>query len=231
MNLEGVKPQKPSGFPAGETIENEFVRLVNDNHLNVLEIGSRVVAPGSHSRRGVFPLAQSYTGFDYYPDSNTDVVGDAHKLSQYFGEQKFDAVFSKDVFEHLAMPWVVALEINKVLKINGITFHNTVFAWPHHERPWDFWRFSDEGLKILFSPSLGFEVMKVGLYEPVQSHFHEFYPNQELFSVQPTFARVAILAKKVSEIDRDKFRWDIELEELFSENRQYPKNTGKESVS
>src|ERR1043165_6505721 len=74
-------------------------------------------------------------------------VGDAHELSKFFGTE-FDAVFSLAVFEHFAMPWVVAAEINKVLKIGGLTFHSTHFAFPLHERPWDFWRYTGQSLWI-----------------------------------------------------------------------------------
>jgi len=61
---------------------DEFIEYVNTHHLSVLEIGSRIVSPGSNSKRGRFHGAASYTGFDYYPASNTDIVGDSHRLSR-----------------------------------------------------------------------------------------------------------------------------------------------------
>jgi hypothetical protein len=201
----------------------DFLKQVNDRRLKVLEIGSRIVSPGSVSKRSLFPGASSYTGFDYYPDSNTDVVGDAHKLSQYFGSQRFDAIFSLSVFEHLAMPWVVAMEMNKLLEVGGITFVSTHFAWPLHEKPWDFWRFSDEGLKVLFSPALGFEVIKSCLYVPLRMHLDTFLPGQETLASQQGFGGVSILAKKVSEVNSEKFRWDVTLEEVVTAESHYPK--------
>jgi hypothetical protein len=108
--FDGSLPQPPINYIDAGDLFNDFINLVNQNHFNVLEIGSRIVSPGSASKRPLFPDSKSYTGFDYYPDSNTDVVGDAHKLSQYFGNQKFDAIFSISVFEHLAMPWIAARE-------------------------------------------------------------------------------------------------------------------------
>ena len=126
--------------PDGQPLFERFISEVNEKRLNVLEIGSRIVSPGSASKRSLFPNAASYTGFDYYPDANTDLVGDAHRLSELVGDRRFDAVFSVAVFEHLAMPWVVAREISKILRPKGITYHGTLFSWPAHERPWDFWR-------------------------------------------------------------------------------------------
>jgi len=227
----GRAAPKLLGFPRGDNLYMEFVKLVNDQKLRVLEIGSRVVVQGSSSQRQLFPQAASYVGFDYYPDSNTDVVGDAHKLSQYFGDQKFDAIFSMFVFEHLAMPWVVAMEINKLLEVGGITFHHTHQTWPLHERPWDFWRFSEESLKVLFSRPLGFEIIQVGFSEPVQ--IYPSQPNSSHISLpsQPSFGGVSILAKKVTEVDRQKFQWEVGLEEILSNTGWYPSNSGLETVS
>lgn len=204
-------------------IFRDFINLVNNNNLRVLEIGSRIVSPGTTSKRSLFSDGASYTGFDYYSDANTDVVGDAHKLSQYFSGQKFDAIFSTSVFEHLAMPWVVAMEINKLLAVGGITFHSTHFAWPLHERPWDFWRFSDEGLKVLFSQAVGFEVIRSELYVPLRMHLDTMIQGQETLTTQPAFGGVAILAKKVAEINSEKFRWDVSITDILTSESHYPK--------
>ncbi|MEZ2320201.1 MAG: class I SAM-dependent methyltransferase [Microcoleus sp.] len=221
----GSRPPEPDRniFPEGAGIHGEFMQLVNDKHLRVLEIGSRIVSPGTVSHRQLLSGAASYTGFDYYPDTNTDVVGDAHKLSQYFPNRRFDAVFSMSVLEHLAMPWVAAMEINKVLEIGGFTFHHTHFSWPSHEIPWDFWRFTDEGLKALFTPALGFEVIKAAFHEPMRLHFDHLRPSQERFPVTPVFGGVVILAKKVAEINCEKFRWDVTLEDVLIPGSHYPK--------
>lgn len=221
--FDGSLPLPPIDYMDAGGLFNNFINLVNQNHLNVLEIGSRVVSPGSASKRPLFPDCKSYTGFDYYPDSNTDVVGDAHQLSQYFGNQKFDAIFSISVFEHLAMPWIAAREISQLLKVGGITYHSSHFAWPIHEKPWDFWRFSDEGLKVLFSPALGFEIIKSGLFAPLRLHLDQVNPPQELLATQPGFGGVAILAKKVREVNYDKFRWEVTLDEVLDSSSHYPK--------
>src|SRR6202046_1911736 len=110
------------------TLFEDFKNLVNSQGLRVLEIGSRIVSPGSVSKRSWFSGARSYVGFDYYGDDNTDVVGDAHCLTEYVGTGQFDAIFSLSVFEHLAMPWVAAMEINKALVPGGLSFHSGPFA-------------------------------------------------------------------------------------------------------
>jgi hypothetical protein len=141
----------------------------NKEGMKILEIGSReVVGPSSHRKN--FSKAE-YVGFDIYPGDNVDVVGDAHKLSSYFNiindEDKFDLIYSSAVFEHFAMPWVVATEISKMLKIGGLVFVETHFSYSSHERPWHFFQFSDMGLKALFSPALGFECIEDGMSNPM----------------------------------------------------------------
>jgi hypothetical protein len=206
-----ASPPPLAAYTDASNLFNEFISISNEQRLRVLEIGSRVVSVGSASKRVFFPNVSSYTGFDYYPDENTDVVGDAHRLSHYFAGQRFDAIFSLSVFEHLAMPWLTAMEINRLLDVGGITFHSTHFAWPLHEAPWDFWRFSDEGMKVLFSPALGFEVIKAGLFHPMRLYPDQVVPLQEMTPTHPAFGGVAILARKVDELDEHRFRWDTDV--------------------
>jgi SAM-dependent methyltransferase len=151
------------------------------------------------------------------------VVGDAHKLSQYFADEKFDAVFSLSVFEHLAMPWIVAREINRVLDIGGITFHSTHFSWPVHEIPWDFYRFSDEGLKVLFAPVLGYKILHSGFFQPVRMSFNEVVPGHEDLPFHQGFGGVSILAEKTYDVDCKKFNWDATIEEILDKESHYPK--------
>ena len=72
----------------------------------VLELGSR--ARSGISRREYFGDAD-YTGVDILRGENVDLVCDAHQLSRFISS-KYDFVFSVSVFEHLMMPWKVAIE-------------------------------------------------------------------------------------------------------------------------
>lgn len=145
-----------------------FVTEVNERGLEVLEVGSRLVGSRTEPLRARFPRASRYVGMDIHPGSTVDLVGDVHALSALVGRQSFDAVFSGAVFEHLAMPWLAAVEINRVLRPGGLTFHITPQAWPVHEEPNDFWRFTDEALKLLFGEPFGFEVLSAGMADRVR---------------------------------------------------------------
>ncbi len=47
-------------------------------------------------------------------------------------------IFSSAVFEHFAVPWIVAQEINKLLNVDGYIFVETHYSFSCHERPWHF---------------------------------------------------------------------------------------------
>jgi hypothetical protein len=221
IRLKRHPPKIPSGLSTeGSNLFDEFRSKINRAPGRVLEIGSRQVCLGGQSKRSLFPGC-SYVGFDYYGDANTDVVGDAHELSKFFGSE-FDAVFSLAVLEHLAMPWVVAAEINKVLKMGGLTFHSTHFAFPLHERPWDFWRYTDQALRILFSPPLGFEIIRCDFDTPAR--IHPDTPRDDLLHLpmEPVWIGISVLARKISDIDATKFVWSASVADCLGPDSCYP---------
>ncbi len=200
---------------------NYLVDLGNKPGMRILEVGSREVT-GPSTMRSLFEKA-SYTGFDFYPSANVDVVGDAHKLSHYFsGEQKFDIIFSSACFEHFAMPWVVALEISKLLKIGGTVFVETHFSFSAHERPWHFFHFSDMGLKALFSKALGFECIEAGMSNPMVGRFSTFaddYLKHQF--IKGLYCHSEYLGKKIAEVAD--FDWNkVPLQDIVGES-EYPK--------
>lgn len=196
-----------------------LLTIGNHKGIKILEIGSREVTGKSDARKR-FSNAQ-YVGFDYYPGPNVDVVGDAHKLSQYFENQEFDIIYSSAVFEHFAMPWVVATEIAKVLKVDGIVFIETHFSFGSHERPWHFFQFSDKALKTLFSPALGFECIEAGASNPIVGRFSSLADRFLRFErVTGLYCHSEYLGRKIKDVVN--FDWDrIDLQEIVGEEK-YP---------
>jgi SAM-dependent methyltransferase len=169
---------------------------------------------GKSDARKRFSSAE-YIGFDLYPGPNVDVVGDAHKLSQYFAGQQFDIIYSTAVFEHLAMPWLVAQEIAKLLKTGGIVFVETHFSYSSHERPWHFFQFSDMALKVLFSLALGIECIEAGLSNPMVARFSSLADeNLRFMAVRGLYGHSAFLGRKIREVPD--FNWnDLHLVKLW----------------
>lgn len=154
--------------------KQQLISQANKNRWRVLEIGSRGIT-SKHGLKPYFTRA-THVGFDFYKGESVDVVGDAHFLSSYFEIEEFDLVISASVFEHLAMPWIVAEEIAEVLKVNGYLFIETHYCYNSHSRPWHFFQFSEQALKILFSENLGFECIECGVDTPIVSRFSTLNP-------------------------------------------------------
>lgn len=171
-------------------------QVSNFKEGKVLEIGSR--ARSAISRRHLIDDRFEYIGFDILQGPNVDVCGDAHELSRYFAENTFIAIFSCSVFEHLAMPWKVVLEMNKVLKPGAIVMTQTHQTWPVHEEPWDFWRYSKYSWYALFNSATGFEVIDASVGEPASIISHRANPVTWALPNQPAFLGSCSMARKLS---------------------------------
>jgi SAM-dependent methyltransferase len=106
-----------------------------------LDIGAR---QGEHQR--YFPNA---TTVDIDQGRKPDVVGDAHHLP--FGDGEFEVVVCSEMLEHADDPKQVIAEIYRVLASGGLAVLTTRFAFPVHDAPGDYWRFTLYGLRKLFS--------------------------------------------------------------------------------
>lgn len=86
-----------------------------------------------------------------YPDSAGKVlVADATQCDYIEGE-RYDAIFSVSVFEHISKPWKAAKHLSRLLKPGGICYHAAPFSYFYHGAPADYWRFTPDALKLIFS--------------------------------------------------------------------------------
>lgn len=135
----------------------DYFSVVNaDKNAHVLDIGGR---DRSKQDLSSFFSSDNYVVLDILEGENVDVVGDAHELSELFPANHFDYVISISVFEHLLMPWKVAVEMNRVLKIGGKALIQTHQTIGMHDIPWDFWRFSDTAWDAIFNQKTGFRII------------------------------------------------------------------------
>ena len=207
------------GFPRGQAAHGMVAQfqamLATRAPGHVLEIGSR--ARSGWTRRDFVPDGWGYTGMDVLDGTNVDVVGDAHELSSLFPAQRFDAVMSFSVFEHLLMPWKVAIELNRVLNLGAIGLVTTHQAWPLHEAPWDFWRFSDQAWRGLFNSMTGFEIIEAHMGEPayiVPQRTHAVTAWGNGFTA---YLASNVLFRKVGDTN---LRWDVSTADAV--NTSYP---------
>jgi hypothetical protein len=223
----GHPPQSQPEIYGAEQMGQAFQTIVNEVNtkgLVVCEVGSRNVSPGATSMRSTFFGASKYIGVDIHIAENVDIAGDAHYLHELVGEASVDAVFSMAVMEHLSHPWLFATSVNRSLRLGGITYHVTHQAFPIHEQPNDFWRFSDAAMRVLFGPDTGFETVSAGMYDRTflypEIRQHENYLGIP-FAV--AYSHVFLLARKVQNIDPNTVRWPVRREAVSASASLYPR--------
>jgi len=186
-----------------------FLEKVNElGEARVLEIGSRNSLVKPHFSCG------EYVGFDIRPGKEVDVVGDVHQLSEKLQHGYFDVVLSISAFEHFAMPWKAALEINKVMKAGGILFVATHPTWPAHELPWDFWRYSKETFKVLLNQKTGFEIINCNEGLPASVIPHGYESSMINLHKQRTHLGISVIARKIGP-SASNLSWNMSVNEIL----------------
>lgn len=143
---------------------------------------------------------------------NVDIVCDAHHLSRHT-DRTFDFAFSMAVFEHLLMPWKVALEMNKVLNEGALGLIISHASWPLHEEPWDFFRFSKESWRGIFNKHTGFEVVDAQYQYPasiVPDYIND--ANFQNMSLGPTYLLSGCIVRRTRHA---LVEWNAEAAEIY----------------
>ena len=199
-----------------ELMTTRFRDTVAAEGGRLLEIGSR--ARSGTSYRQWFPDIIDYVGIDIADGPNVDVVGDAHHLSRYV-PSGFRFAFSIAVFEHLLMPWKVAIEMSKVLNMGGRALIISHAAWPLHEEPWDYFRFSVEAWTGLFNKHTGFRIVESQYqYPAVVVPAYANAADQQVMTLGRTYLLSGCVIEKIGTA---KVEWDAELCELMPSTYSY----------
>ena len=189
--------------------------------LTILEVGSKEVVGQSLLKKKI--RNAKYIGLDIQKGKNVDIIADAHEMSNLIENNSIDCVYSSSVFEHLYAPWLVAEEISKILKLEGYVCIETHFTYQAHERPFNFFNFSDLGLRVLFNKNLGFDCIDAGLDLPLRARFSikgpKYLRMKELYTA---FSHSYYVGKKFKDIDFNSYSWIKANPTLINEKYKYP---------
>jgi len=97
---------------------------------------------------------KDYSGNHYVCDLSSIPVEDG----------RYDLVFLSQVLEHLPSPLLVLAELRRVLKPGGRLWASAPLFYEEHERPYDFYRYTQFGLRRLFEES-GFKDLEIDWLE------------------------------------------------------------------
>jgi SAM-dependent methyltransferase len=114
----------------------------------VLEIGSGKLVNGKYdySAEHLFPSAKEFIKTDINPDFGHQVLD----ITQMNAKSRYDIVLCLNVLEHVYDFQTAVDNLHKSLKKNGKLVVAVPFAFPLHDEPGDYWRFTEHSLqKIL----------------------------------------------------------------------------------
>lgn len=188
-----------------QTILDAVRRFSPHAHGQLLDIGCGH-KPYAHI---LAPYIEQYVGLDMTDSPgghDADIIGST--LALPFDDQSFDTIVSTQVIEHVTDPQQMLREIARVLRPGGIVLITAPFAWPLHEKPHDFQRFTRYGLEHLATTAGltvehitergGFWMMMTQL---CLEYFQAYAPNRWLFNkVQPSILRARPVLFFLSEV-------------------------------
>ena len=188
----GIGPEQPNG----NLLMDSFIARCQAMHQpRVLELGTKRSNPERSTRHDDWiPNARECVGTDIETGIDVDTVADVHRLSAVVGEEEFDVVVSVATFEHFKYPHLAAHEIMKVLKVGGVVFIQTHQTYPLHAYPYDYFRFSREGLAGLFGQRMGFRVIETDYEFPARV----YAPRSPNVRRGAAFLNVRLFGEKVS---------------------------------
>jgi len=119
-----------------------------EENAQVLVIGSGTQKTWMDRKSSIYKnIKLIYTDID--TTSMVDIYCDAHELP--FIDSIFDGVITTAVLEHVLYPEIVAKEIDRVLRIDGLLYSEIPFMQQVHEGKYDFTRYTLSGHRRLFN--------------------------------------------------------------------------------
>ena len=74
---------------------------------------------------------------------------DVDIMKTSYNDNEFDYVIADQVLEHVKKPWIAVEEVRRILKPGGLTILTSALMFYVHGVPYDYWRFTPDGLKVL----------------------------------------------------------------------------------
>ncbi|HEY7287402.1 MAG TPA: methyltransferase domain-containing protein, partial [Vicinamibacterales bacterium] len=118
-----------------------------------------------------FLKCRQYFGVDWTLVSRPPAVADITRIP--FRDRAFDSALCTEVLEHLPEPGRCLDEIRRVVKPGGTVFFTVPMTMYTHSEPYDFYRYTEYGLRYLLEKH-GFEILKLrrlgGVVSVMASH-------------------------------------------------------------
>jgi SAM-dependent methyltransferase len=117
-------------------------------------------------KEDILPYASDYIGIDwedsYHESSQVDVFANLNGDIP-LDDGSADSIVAFQIMEHLKEPAHFISECHRILKTGGTTFITVPFSWHLHEEPYDYYRFTEFGLRHLLEKA-GFKDIEIKKY-------------------------------------------------------------------
>lgn len=140
-----------------------ILRFVREQAMPLMNPGVKILDAGAgreheqHLREELLATGATLHTCDFCAGPGVDFVADVSAMP--FEDGSYDIVLNTQVLEHVRDPARVVRELTRVLKPGGNLFLTTPQSSPLHNLPWNFFNFTNLGLRLLFEEA-GLEVIK-----------------------------------------------------------------------
>ena len=135
---------------------NQLAFIKENAHLvkgSILEIGSKDYG-NTPDYRSIFS-SEVYVGVDRFPGKGVDIVLDVSKSYEEIISKlkinRFNTIICFSALEHSLELSNVCSNIERLLNEDGVLFVSVPFCWEYHGFSDDYWRFTPQAIKALFS--------------------------------------------------------------------------------
>jgi SAM-dependent methyltransferase len=123
----------------------------------ILSIGAGDDSDGELGKyRDYFSNCESYTTSEVTDEFSCDLVLDVRSMPQ-IEDSSYDCIYCSGVLEHVDDFHSALAEITRILKPGGILLLGLPFRQALHMPPYDFWRFTEYGIKYLLAKNYKIE--------------------------------------------------------------------------
>lgn len=127
----------------------------------VVDVGGK-----RENKRGVFQPPEDHAKTWWYINldmgTRPNVYGDVQQIP--LRGQSVDCILCTEVLEHLPRPERCVDEMHRLLRDGGLVLASAPFLYPVHADPFDYQRFTEDGLRNLFKEFKTVEVHRMGGY-------------------------------------------------------------------
>jgi len=180
----------------------------------ILEIGSG----RDQFNRSLFSKKYKVVTSNIYPKNVVDYICSVNCLP--FEDNKFGCVICEHVLEHVEEPQRALDGIRRVLKPGGLLIMIVPFSWLIHEKPYDLWRFTEEGLRhLLMNKFVDVKFETIGppkkpvficatARKPIPKKQKPVHPKVSV--IMPTYNRADMIDKSIESVLNQTFKdWEL----------------------